>query len=132
MACRAVCGYGAGPMADTRRTQVQRREETRAKLLDAVIACVDEFGYAGATTRRIADRAGVSMGAVTHHFPYRVDLVAAAVEELTERRIAAIGTAVEQLDGTPAERVSAVLDLMWADFSGPLFTVLVKLWIAAG
>jgi len=132
MARGTVCDYRAGPMTEPRRTQVQRREETRAKLLDAVISCVDEFGYAGATTRRIADRAGVSMGAVTHHFPYRVDLVAAAVEELTERRIAGLQAAVLLLDGTPDQRVSSVLDLMWADFSGELFTVMVKLWIAAG
>jgi AcrR family transcriptional regulator len=115
-----------------RRTQDQRRAETRRRLLDATIDCLAEFGYAGATTRRIAERADVSVGAVTHHFQYRVDLVAAAVEELVRRRIVALRSALDGLPEGRDQRVAAALDLIWADFSGPLFTVMVKLWIAAG
>jgi AcrR family transcriptional regulator len=119
-------------MTAPRRTQDQRRAETRSLLLDATIDSVAEYGYAGATTRRIADRAGVSVGAVTHHFQYRVDLVAAAVEELVRRRLMAIRDALAGEPADRAERVRATLDLLWGDFSGPLFTVMVKLWIAAG
>ncbi len=115
-----------------RRTQDQRRAETRRRLLDATIDCLAEYGYAGATTRRIAERAEVSVGAVTHHFQYRVDLVAAAVEELVRRRLVALRQALDALPDDRERRVSAALDLIWADFSGPLFTVMVKLWIAAG
>lgn len=115
-----------------RRTQDQRRTETRGRLLDATIDCVAEYGYAGATTRRIAERADVSVGAVTHHFQYRVDLVAAAVEELVRRRLLALRAAYDDLPENTHLRVRAVLDLLWDDFSSPLFTVMVKLWIAAG
>ena len=118
--------------APLRRTQDQRRAETRRRLLDATIECVAELGYAGATTRRIAERAEVSVGAVTHHFQYRVDLVAAAVEELVRRRLVALRAALDVLPDDRPERVRAALDLLWVDFSGPLFTVMVKLWIAAG
>ncbi len=118
--------------APARRTQDQRRAETRRRLLDATIECVAELGYAGATTRRIAERAEVSVGAVTHHFQYRVDLVAAAVEELVRRRLVALRTALDAMPDDRPERVRASLDLLWGDFSGPLFTVMVKLWIAAG
>ncbi len=126
-------GYGCGSMsAPPRRTQDQRRAETRRRLLDATIECVSELGYSGATTRRIAERAEVSVGAVTHHFQYRVDLVAAAVEELVRRRLVALRVALDALPADRPERVRATLDLLWGDFSGPLFTVMVKLWIAAG
>jgi AcrR family transcriptional regulator len=118
--------------APVRRTQDQRRAETRRRLLDATIDCVAELGYAGATTRRIAERAEVSVGAVTHHFQYRVDLVAAAVEELVRRRLIALRSALDALPDDRPARVRAALDLLWGDFSGPLFTVMVKLWIAAG
>ena len=118
--------------APPRRTQDQRRAETRRRLLDATIDCVSELGYAGATTRRIAERADVSVGAVTHHFQYRVDLVAAAVEELVRRRLVALRQALDALPDDRPERIRATLDLLWGDFSGPLFTVMVKLWIAAG
>ena len=121
-----------GMTVPARRTQDQRRAETRRRLLDATIECVAELGYAGATTRRIAERAEVSVGAVTHHFQYRVDLVAAAVEELVRRRLVALRAALDALPDDRPERVRAALDLLWGDFSGPLFTVMVKLWIAAG
>ena len=89
---RALCKDGC-PMAGGHQAQSQeeRRAETRAKLLDATIECLLEEGYAGTTTRRVAELAGVSQGAQTHHFPYRVDLVAAAIERLAQhgRRVSA-------------------------------------------
>ena len=51
-----------------RRTQAERREETRTALLDATIECLVEFGYAKTTTGRIADLAGVSRGAQIPYF----------------------------------------------------------------
>ncbi len=114
-----------------RRTQEERRAETRAKLLDATVQSVLEVGYAATTTRRVAERAGVSQGAQTHHFPHRVDLVSAAVEWLAERRIAELRDMASELPEDPGLRTDALLDLMWADFSSATFTVFVKLWIAA-
>jgi AcrR family transcriptional regulator len=115
----------------TRRTQAERREQTRAKLLDATIESVLEVGYAGTTTRRVAELAGVSQGAQTHHFPHRVDLVGAAVERLAARRVAELRALAADLPTAPSQRVAALLDLLWADFSSPIFTVFVKLWVAA-
>lgn len=114
---------------ESRRTQEQRRSETRARILDATIASLVEDGYAATTLRAVAARAGVSSGAMTHHFPRRVDLVGAAVEAVTEQRIAVLRAA--DLPADPAERVPAILDLVWNDFSSDLFKVVVKLWIAA-
>jgi AcrR family transcriptional regulator len=114
-----------------RRTQQQRRAETRGKLLDATIESLLEVGYAATTMRRVADLAGVSQGAQTHHFPHRVDLVGAAIEQLAERRIEELLGLVGDLPTQARERVGALLDLLWADFSGATFTVVVKLWVAA-
>lgn len=115
----------------TRRTQEERRAQTRAKLLDATVASLREVGYAATTTREVAQRAGVSSGAMTHHFPRRSDLVVAAVAQLTEERVAAMRVAAERLPAAREARLRALLDLLWADFSGPIFAVFVKLWIAA-
>lgn len=114
-----------------RRTQVERSSETRAKLLDATITSLQDVGYGATTTRRVAELAGVSQGAQTHHFPHRVDLVAAAIQELADRRVAALRASVRDLPGSPVERAGTLLDLLWADFSGSVFTVFVKLWVAA-
>jgi AcrR family transcriptional regulator len=115
----------------TRRTQEQRSAETRTKLLDATIELLTEVGYAGTTTRLVAARAGVSGGAQTHHFPRRADLVGAAIERLAEQRADGLRAASADLPEQGSERAAAMLDLIWADFSSPIFAIGVKLWIAA-
>lgn len=120
---RPVCTIGSVP------TQQQRRDSTRGKLLDATIRSLLDVGYAATTTRRVAELAGVSAGAQTHHFPHRVDLVGAAVERLAEQRIAAVKAT--DLPEERAAQARALLDLLWADFSSDLFAIFVKLWVAA-
>jgi AcrR family transcriptional regulator len=114
-----------------RRTQEERRAETRGKLLDATIGSLLEGGYPATTTRRVAELAGVSAGAMTHHFPHRVDLVGAAIERLAAQRVEALRVAAEGLPKERAARTRAALDLLWGDFSSDLFTIFVKLWVAA-
>lgn len=114
-----------------RRTQEQRRRATRGKLLDATIESVLQVGYGATTTRRVAELAGVSQGAQTHHFPRRVDLVGAAVEELAARRVQELRELAQSFPASRAERLEALLDAVWADFSSTTFVVFVKLWVAA-
>jgi AcrR family transcriptional regulator len=114
-----------------RRTQAERRAETRARLLDATIECLIEDGYAGTTIRHVTERAGVSQGAQSHHFPHRVDLVASAFEHLAEQRIDRYADRVRTLSTDRSVRLRALLDLLWEDFSSPLFTVAAKLWVAS-
>ncbi len=111
-------------------TQEQRRAETRGKLLDATVRSLAESGYAQTTTRAVAALAGLSPGAMAHYFPRRVDLLAAAMEQLIDERIAAWREASDALQADP-DRVPALLDRAWQDFSGPTFGVFVKVWAAA-
>ena len=71
-----------------RRTQPERRADTIDALVDATIATIAELGYHRATTAAICARAGVTQGALFHHFETRIDLVVAALQRLTEQRIA--------------------------------------------
>jgi AcrR family transcriptional regulator len=114
-----------------RRTQSERREETRGRLLDATIESLIEVGYAGTTIRRVTELAGVSQGAQSHHFPHRVDLVTSAFERLAEQRVERYHRRARELPADRGERLRALLDLLWEDFSSPVFTVAVKLWVAA-
>lgn len=114
-----------------RRTQDERRAKTRRRLLDATIQSLLDVGYARTTSRRVAELAGVSQGAQTHHFPYRVDLIGAALEHLVNQRIEGLREHASDLPQGRGERAGAVLDLLWADFSSDLFTIVIKLWVAA-
>ncbi|TSD99201.1 TetR/AcrR family transcriptional regulator [Skermania sp. ID1734] len=113
-----------------RRTQEERSAETRAKLLDATIECLVEYGYAGTTTPRVAAKAGVTRGAQVHHFPSKADLVTAAVRHLaTKRAEEAIRELSKALGAEDA--LSRGLDLLWEIHQGPLFVAAVELWVAA-
>jgi AcrR family transcriptional regulator len=114
-------------MATARRTQAERSTATRGALLDAVIDCLVEEGYAATTTSRVAERAGLSRGAHLHHFQTRAALVAAAVERLSLRRLEELAAAGEALPTGPA-RTEQGLDLLWAHYASPLFQAAVDLW----
>ncbi|MDN3722743.1 TetR/AcrR family transcriptional regulator [Roseibium salinum] len=65
-----------------RRTQDERSAETRRLLHQATIASLLEVGYANTSTPGIVQRAGVSRGAQTHHYPGKIDLIVAATEAM--------------------------------------------------
>lgn len=113
-----------------RRTNQERSATTQAAILDATIEQLAEHGYGRTTTVEVAERAGVSRGALVHHFPTRSDLVLAALEYLCERRLTELEAGIARLSAT-AERPSAFVDLMWSTFEGPLFTAQLELWMAA-
>ena len=68
-----------------RRTQAERTEATRRLILDAAVDVLAAKGYAGLRTADVAEIAGVSRGAQTHHFPSKDELVVAVVAHVFER-----------------------------------------------
>ena len=56
----------------------RRGDQTRAQLIEATLAVVAEVGYARASTRAIAERAGVAEGTIYRHFPDKTALFFAA------------------------------------------------------
>jgi AcrR family transcriptional regulator len=118
------------PVVALRRTQQERRDETRRALLDATVASLLEVGYARTTTLEVQKRAGVSRGALLHHFPSKARLLAAAVEHVVnergadlERRLAAVPRG--------GGRLAAALDLLWDVYGDPHIQVSIELWSAA-
>ncbi|WP_179466427.1 TetR/AcrR family transcriptional regulator [Mycolicibacterium vinylchloridicum] len=113
-----------------RRTQAERTAAMRTRLLNATIECLVTFGYAGTTTPRIAEAAGVTRGAQVHHFRSKEDLVVAAVEHLAQQRIQA---AIRQSSGVwkNPDPVAAVLEFLWDSHQGDMFVATIELWVAA-
>lgn len=113
-----------------RRTQAERTATTRGALLDATVACLIERGYSGTTTTDVAHRAGVSPGALLHHFPAKVDLLCAAVGHLFGQRNAEFRKAMADLPpGT--DQAGAGIDLLWSMFSGETFLAWLEIWVRA-
>jgi AcrR family transcriptional regulator len=114
----------------TRRTQKERRDETRRAVLDATVACLIELGYAGTSTIEVQRRAGVSRGALLHHFPSKAGLLVDAVRHLAWLRGRDLRRRMDDLPER-GDRTGAAIDLLWECFSGPLFYVTMELRTAA-
>lgn len=71
-----------------RRARRSDGERTRAAIAQAALALISEQGLAGTTQRGVAKRAGVSLAAVTYHYPALADLFDAAFERLTDESVA--------------------------------------------
>lgn len=71
--------------AKVRRTQAERTNETKRALIDATVAVIHKLGYGGATTALIAEEAGVSRGAILHHFGTRAVLMAEVIRDVFEK-----------------------------------------------
>jgi AcrR family transcriptional regulator len=113
------------------RTQQARRDETRGALLDAAIESLVAVGVAGTTTLEVQKRAGVSRGALLHHFPSKAALMAGAVEHLARVRGRELEGAAPRLPSRGKARFEAIFDLLWESFTGPLFHVTMDLRAAA-
>jgi len=114
-----------------RRTQAERRAASRAALLDAAVDCLVNDGYANLTTRRVAERAGVSQGTQMHYFPTKTQFLTEAIRHVAQR-LAREALARANLD-EPDElaRHEAILEELWRIHNGPVFQATLELWIAA-
>ena len=100
-----------------RRSHAERSAATRARILDAVVDVIATDGFGGLTAQALAQRSGVTWGAVQHHFGDKDRLLRAVLEDSFERfaerldRVRVAGTSL-------AARAALFVDLAWEHFSG--------------
>jgi AcrR family transcriptional regulator len=80
---------GATP---ARRTQADRRAQTRSALLEAAARGLSRHGYSNLVLERVAADAGYSRGALYHLFAGKEDLALAVVEWVRESWYAEVGS----------------------------------------
>lgn len=99
----------------TRRSHAERTAETRAKVIAAVVDAIAEVGYQRTTAQEIASRAGVTWGAVQHHFGGKDELLLAVLED-TFTRFAERMTDIAVAETPISDRVSLFIDRAWEHF----------------
>jgi AcrR family transcriptional regulator len=76
------------------KTQEERSEATIGELVAAAGALFRAHGYAATSVEDIVDRAGVTRGALYHHFTAKQDIFRAVVEEAEQQLVASLAQAV--------------------------------------
>jgi len=66
-----------------RRTQDERSAETRQKLIESAVSAICDLGLSAATTTVVAERAGLTRGALQYHFDSRFTLLSAVIDRLS-------------------------------------------------
>ncbi len=117
-------------MVEGRRQQSERTAATRKAVLGATLDLLVERGYAGTSTRLAAERAGVSLGALQHHFRTKADL---SVEALSyaSARLAEEFVATSDASGDVLERFGSILDRLFIVFRGSTFVAAVEIHLAS-
>ena len=102
------------------RTQAERRAVTRRALLDAAIDLLMNKGLGASSLAAVARHAGMTTGAVQHHFKTKAALMRAVISErLFDRSVLA-----EQTDLTDAsleERSAALVAQQWQFYGNPKY-----------
>lgn len=87
-----------------RRAPSQKRGvDTVSVLLEATERVMARHGFVAATTNRIADAAGVSIGTLYHYFPSKEALIEAVVHRMWEREFAVVEERRQLLASAPLE-----------------------------
>ena len=116
--------------ADTAGWQAQKSASTRLQIVEAALRCFVELGYAKTTTTAIAEKAGLSRGAMLHHFPSKLDIVRAAVEHLHAKRLKAFRKSIDRL-ARDESRARKALEAYWEHVRLPMYVAFLELWVAA-
>jgi AcrR family transcriptional regulator len=93
-------------------------EDTRRRIIEAVVQTILEQGYYQATSNAIARRAEVTWGAIQHLFGSREALMIAVLEDGWQRLVDRMAT--EKIAGGALEvRLRAVLDVLATYYESP-------------
>jgi len=112
-----------------RRTQEQRRTDTKSRILIAALEVLVEDGHARFTTTRVATKAGVSRGAQENYYRTRTDLIAAATAHAMDAASARTASSAERAK-TSTDPLKEFLDDEREFFFSNTYAAMVELALA--
>ena len=102
------------------RTQAERRSTTRRMLLDATIEMLMDSGLNACSLAAVAKRAGMTTGAVQHHFKTKAELMRAVIAE----RLFAADQSFDWdgiVDLSVADRCERMIAYQWEFYENPKY-----------
>lgn len=92
------------------KPRVREPDVTRGKLLHAAFEEIYRRGFQAASLETILARAGVTKGALYHHFPDKAALGQAVVDEMVTEPL--LDAWVGRLERSPADRLTAIQEVV--------------------
>jgi AcrR family transcriptional regulator len=103
-----------------------RSAETRRQLVTAAIETITSEGYAGASARSIAERAGLNQGLIFYHFGSVANLLLGALDAVSAERMVRYQAAAEAAT-SPTDIVDVAATIFREDLDAGYVTVLVEM-----
>ena len=109
MHVKSAAGAGGSEQAEARpRTlKADQAEATRAALLEAATELFAQRGYAGVATEEIVRAAGVTRGALYHHFAGKLELFEAVYEQVEQGLVERIASSAMSAASDPLAALRA-------------------------
>jgi len=123
------------PAAKKEGWQAEKSAMTRNAILEAAIQCFIDLGYANTTTALIAEYAGVSRGAMMHHFPSRSSVLKATIEYLHDKRLTEFRKTMANIDDPEEmlnrDRVAQSVKAAWDYVNQPFSIAFMEVLMAS-
>ena len=107
--------YDDTPMKDNRRTQAQRAADMRGALIAAARPLFAAPGFADVSLEAIVRDAGVTRGALYHHFADKTEVFAAVFEQVEAEMAARMGKAIAAAAVTDPVEILRLGAAFWLD-----------------
>ncbi len=113
-----------------RMTQQERSARARVSLIEAAIQSICAKGFALTTMADIASLAGLTRGAIQHHFEGRDELVLAILHEVESRIVESFSDVLIDGDLELEQRVSRLIDHLGEVGMSEAYLAVVDIWIS--
>ncbi|MFN0024926.1 MAG: TetR/AcrR family transcriptional regulator [Parvularculaceae bacterium] len=116
---------------DVYSRQREKSEAMRLRVCEAAVECLARQGFHGASISKVAKRAGVSQGALQHHYPTRDALIAALADYLLGRSVRWFSRARLELARSP-DAFAEIVRRSWREqFKNDDFAALLEILTAS-
>ncbi len=130
----AIEGQAPDAAPDAEDVYSRRREKSEAmrlRVCEAAVDCLARQGFHGASISKVAKRAGVSQGALQHHYPTRDALIAALADYLLGRSVRWFAKARLELARSP-DAFAEIVRRSWREqFKNDDFAALLEILTAS-
>lgn len=100
--------------------QAMKAKATRERILHAVVSLINESGYSSASSTAIAKKAGITWGAVQHHFGTKEEILLAVLEMSRDVYIQSLRNA-RLHQGSLEDRIDFFVDTVWDHYKSDLY-----------